>query len=127
MGGRFLGGSPVLLLTTTAVWLFGGPAHDAQDPAAPDQLDTAARSRSRAAGRSRSTISASGVSRWLFTQPVLRCSTEPSVEPSRNRLVIQAGAPRWGQGMVSDIGVPFPGRTGPRSQVELRRHRSPAG
>jgi hypothetical protein len=58
----------------------------------------AARSRSRAAGRSRSTTSASGVSQWLFTQPVLRCSTEPSAEPSRNRLVIRAGAPHRGQG-----------------------------
>ncbi len=54
-------------------------------PRSADQLDTAARSRPRAAGRSRSTISASRVSQWLFTQPVLRCSTEPSVEPSRSR------------------------------------------
>jgi hypothetical protein len=55
----------------------------------------------------------------LFTQPVLRCSTGPSVEPSRNRAVIRAGA-ALGTGMVSGICVPFPGRTGPRSHVGLR-------
>jgi hypothetical protein len=32
------------------------------------------------------------VSQWLFTQPLLKCSTAPSLEPSRNRAMIRAGA-----------------------------------
>jgi hypothetical protein len=41
------------------------------------------------------TVSASGVSQWLLTQPTLRCSTGPAVLPSRNRSVIRADAPPY--------------------------------
>src|SRR5919199_209423 len=55
------------------------------------------------AGLAPSTISASGVSQWLFTQPVLRCSTGPAVPPSVNRSVMRAGAPHCGQAMGSSM------------------------
>jgi hypothetical protein len=99
MGGRFLGGSPVLLLTSTAGWLLGGPAHHAQEPAAPDRVMGQCLQVAIQGGRPLPFDHlGQRVSQWLFTQPVLRCSTGPSVEPSRNRAVIQAGVPHWGQG-----------------------------
>lgn len=89
------------------------PAASRRRRAGPRQEGSLSRSRSRAAGRSCSTISASGVSQWLLTQPVFRCSTGPPVEPSRNRSVIRAGAPHWGHGMVSDMSIPFLGSDNP--------------